>query len=138
MRNPTEEEMEFVERMRPKVEEFLRTRTETDIDNGVGSFVLSEVGNIYHGVPFGAARWIHGEENAIGSMVSGEGVDARIRTILIVGGSDEVCLPCGMCRIAIYRYGTEDTAILGSNLSLSKVERFTISELYPHPWKGEE
>ncbi|MFQ5883521.1 MAG: hypothetical protein ACE5IO_00305 [Thermoplasmata archaeon] len=100
--------------------------------------MLSEAGNIYHGVPFGVARRIHGEENAIGSMVSEEGVDARIRMILIVGGSDEVCLPCGMCRIAIYRYRSENTAILGSNLSLSKVERFTISELYPHPWKGED
>jgi cytidine deaminase len=134
----TEEENALLERLKPLVKEFLETRTEVDIDNGVGSYVVSQKGNLYHGVPFGAARWIHGEENAIGNMITKEGVDARIKTIVIVGGGNEACMPCGMCRIAIYRYGTEQIAILAANLEFSAVKKFSISELYPHPWKGED
>lgn len=138
MSDLTVEEKAFVESVKPRVEEFLRTRTERDIDIGVGSILLSENGNIYHGVPFIVARTVHGEENAIGSMVTEEGIDARIKMILIVGGADDICMPCGMCRVAIYRHSTESTSVLCGNLSLSDVRKFTISELYPHPWRGEE
>ena len=40
--------------------------------------------------------------------------------------------------VAIYRHCTERTSVLCGNLSLTDVRRFTISELYPHPWRGEE
>lgn len=39
--------------------------------------------------------------------------------------------------VAIYRHSTERTSVLCGNLSLTDVRRFTISELYPHPWRGE-
>ncbi len=132
------EEIEFVEQTKPKVKEFLETRTERDIDIGVGAFIKSEKGDVYHGVPFPGARMIHAEENAIGSMVTAEGVDARIRMITIVGGGENICMPCGMCRVAIYRYSTENTAILPANLTLSEVEKFTITELYPYPYRSED
>lgn len=134
----TQEETEFIERIRPRVKEFLETRSERDIDIGVGAFILSEKGGVYHGVPFIGPRVVHAEENAIGSMVTEEGVVARIRMITIVGGGESICMPCGMCRVAIYRYSIEKTAILPANLSLSKVEKFTISELYPYPYKEED
>lgn len=79
-----EDEKRFVDSVRDVVTEFLETRTEEDIDNGVGAFVLSESGSVYHGVPVGAARWTHGEENAIGSMVTQEGVTSRVKMILIL------------------------------------------------------
>ena len=72
----TKDEKEFIEIIKPKVKKFLKTRTKKDLDWGVGSFILSEKGNIYHGVPFPTAREIHGEENAIGSMVTDEGLNS--------------------------------------------------------------
>jgi cytidine deaminase len=131
-----EEERRFVDSVRDVVTEFLETRTEEDIDNGIGSFVLSNSGSVYHGVPVGAARWTHGEENAIGNMVTKEGVSSRIDMILIVGGDEDICMPCGICRTWIYKFGTEDTSILAGNQKLTKVEKFTISQLYPHPYMG--
>ena len=136
MRELSKEEKEFVDNVKADVKEFLETRSKTDIDNGVGSYVLSESGEVYHGVPVGAARWTHGEENAIGTMVTQEGVASRIRMILIVGGSEEICMPCGICRTWIYKFGTEETSILCGNLPLTKIERFSISELYPYPYEG--
>jgi cytidine deaminase len=136
MKELSREEEEFVDVVRADVKEFLETRSKTDIDNGVGSYVLSESGTVYHGVPVGAARWTHGEENAIGTMVTQEGVASRIKMILIVGGSEEICMPCGICRTWIYKFGTEETSILCGSLSLTKIERFSISELYPYPYEG--
>jgi cytidine deaminase len=132
-----EDEKRFVDSVRDVVTEFLETRTEKDIDNGIGSFVLSDSGSVYHGVPVGAARWTHGEENAIGNMVTQEGVSSRIEMILIVGGDESICMPCGICRTWIYKFGTEDTSILAGNQKLTKVEKFTISDLYPYPYTGE-
>jgi len=103
---------------------------------GVGAFILSEKGNIYHGVPFPVARAIHGEENAIGSMVTKEGLNTRIKAILIVDGK-EPCLPCGMCRVAIDLYSTDKTSILCSDITLKNIKKFKIRELYPYPYKGE-
>ncbi len=40
--------------------------------------------------------------------------------------------------VAIHRHSTERTSVLCGNLSLTDVRRFTIPELYPHPWRGEE
>lgn len=131
-----EDEKRFVDSVRDVVMEFLETRTEEDIDNGVGAFVLAESGSVYHGVPVGAARWTHGEENAIGSMVTKEGVTSRVKMILIVGGDENICMPCGICRTWIHKFGNEDTSILAGNQRLTKVEKFTISELYPHAYEG--
>jgi cytidine deaminase len=106
-------------------------------DNGPnpGSFVLSDKNNYYHGIAYDTARCIHGEENAIGNMLTEEGMYARIRAILVVGPSDEICMPCGMCRVAIHRYKTENTVVLCSNLDFSKIERYAISDLYPRPYE---
>ncbi len=133
----TDEEKKFIKTVKPEVEKFLKTRTPEDVDWGVGSFILSEKGKIYHGVPFPAARTIHGEENAVGTMVTEEGLDATIRIILIVGGGQEPCLPCGMCRVAIYTYATDKTIILCSDIKLENIKKFKIKELYPYPHEGE-
>lgn len=136
MKEPNEEELEFIESLRAEVKEFLETRTEEDIDNGVGAFVMSESGAVYHGVPVGAARWMHVEENAIGTMVTQEGVSAKIKMIIIVGGGEDMCMPCGICRTWIHKFGTEKTSVLCSNLAMTKIGKFTISELYPIPYEG--
>jgi cytidine deaminase len=98
-----------------------------------GSFILSRKGKIYHGVPFEAAVSVHGEENSIGAMITEEGKRARFKTILIIGSPKETIMPCGRCRVAIKRYGTTNVTILCSTKSLTKIEKYTISELYPIP-----
>lgn len=98
-----------------------------------GSFILSTKNKIYHGVPFDAAVSIHGEENAIGTMVTEEGKSAKFTIILIIGSPKETIMPCGRCRVAIKRYGTSNVTILCSTKSLTKIEKYTISELYPIP-----
>lgn len=108
---------------------------EEGIEPGAGSYVLSEKNNIYHGVPFEVARWTHGEENAIGTMLTEEGENSRFRIILVVGSPREMIMPCGMCREAIKPYGIGNTTILCADLGLSKVRKFTIDELYPYPYE---
>jgi len=98
-----------------------------------GSFVLSTKNKIYHGVPFDAAVSIHGEENAIGALVTEEGKEAKFTIILIIGSSKETIMPCGRCRVTIKRYGTSNVTILCSTKSLTRIEKHTISELYPIP-----
>lgn len=58
MENLSWEELTFVESVK-----------KTAVRKG-GSFVLSSEGNIDHGIPYDTTRWIHGEESAIGAMVS--------------------------------------------------------------------
>ncbi len=113
--------------------EFLGKIKKSDRHKRGGSFVLSERGNIYHGIPFEAGVCVHGEENAIGTMLTEEGEDARFKMILIVGSENEIIMPCGRCRVAIKRYGTKDVSILCADKSLRKIEKFSIDELYPHP-----
>ena len=135
MANLTRKEAEFVELVRPLLEEFLRLCKKEGIQPGAGSYVLSEKNGIYHGVPFDVARCIHGEENAIGVMLSNEGIRSRLRMVLTVGEPEKPLMPCGMCRVAIQRYGVKNTTVLCCNQSLSKIRKFSISELYPHPYE---
>jgi len=128
----TKEEKDFIERVKPLLKKSLQMGKE------VGSYVLSENDNIYHGVPFDSGiRGIHGEENAIGTMLTEEGQNSKFKIILVAGSQKEIIMPCGMCREAIKRYGVENATVLCANLSLSKIKKFTISELYPYPYEDE-
>ena len=64
--------------------------------------------------------------------------DSWIR--VTVAGMPDLALrkASGAGGVAIYRHSTERTSVLCGNLSLTDVRRFTISELYLHPWRGEE
>jgi len=132
----SEEEREFVEQVRPLLERYLALCKRKGVEPGAGSFVLSEEGRIYHGVPFHAARSIHGEENAIGAMVTHETIKSKLKMILIVGPPHKIVTPCGICREAIYRYSGEEAIVLCADLHLSKIRRFTLSQLYPQPYEG--
>jgi cytidine deaminase len=115
-----------------KEKAFLENVKKLDYRKG-GSFVLSTENKIYHGVPFDVAVCIHGEENAIGTMITEESRKAKFTIILIVGSPKETIMPCGRCRVAIKRYGTNDVTVLCSTKHLTKIEKYTISELYPIP-----
>ncbi len=101
-----------------------------------GAFVISDKGNIYHGVAFDGISAgmlsVHAEIVAIATMCTEEGLNAKVKTLLIMGGSDDrPNIPCGSCRHAIYVTGCEDPVILGANLSLTKIKKYKLSELYP-------
>jgi len=131
------EEKAFIRCVKPLLKRFLKMCEKEGIEPGAGTYVSSEKNNIYHGVPFDGARPIHGEENAIGTMVTEEGINSKFKMILVIGSSKEIIMPCGMCREVIRRYGAKDATVLCADLSLSRIKRFTISELYPYPYQGE-
>jgi|GEM_PF-3970077 len=99
-----------------------------------GSFVLSESGKIYHGMPFETGvLTIHGEENAVGNMLTAEGLNAKFKIILIVGAEDEIVTPCGRCRELIRKYGKRGCSVLCATKDLRKVVKFGIEDLLPYP-----
>ena len=115
-----------------KEKDFTETVRGMDYKRG-GAFVLSAKGKVYHGIPFETAVRIHGEENAIGAMLTAEGTKAKLEMVLVVGAPGEIIMPCGRCLVAIKRYGAKDAVVLCADKSLKKVRRFTISQLYPKP-----
>jgi cytidine deaminase len=81
----TKEENKFIERVKKR--KFRKG----------GSFVLSEKDNIYHGIPFEVgSKCIHGEENALGAMVTEEGIGTKLKIILVIGSTEDIVMPCGM------------------------------------------
>jgi cytidine deaminase len=104
-----------------------------------GAFVISERGNIYHGVAFDGISDgmlpVHAEVVAIATMCTEEGLNAKVKTLLIMAGSDDrPNIPCGACRHTIYVTGSEDPVVLGGNLSLTKIRKYRLSELYPYAY----
>ena len=131
----TKEELGVLTYAREVLAKHLHQCRKLKINPNPGSFVLSTKGKIYHGIALDTGiRTVHGEENAIGTMCTEESEKSRIKVILIISGTDEISMPCGICRCVIYSYKTKKTSILCANLSLSKVKKFTISELYPYPY----
>jgi cytidine deaminase len=120
----TSEEQSFIERVKqikyPSREQHCRV------------FILSDKNEIYQGTAFEALNWIHAEQVAIGSMLTLE-PKSKFKLMLILG-EPNIVMPCGMCRAAIFRYGVLSAPILCSNRSITKVERYSISELYPNPY----
>ncbi|UCD44911.1 MAG: hypothetical protein JSV27_12520 [Candidatus Bathyarchaeota archaeon] len=133
MSDLSEKEQAFIERVRSMLETYIEFLGECGIEPGAGSYILSTSGRIYHGVPFIGARGIHGEEDAIGSMITEEGLNARLETVLVVGAPDHIIMPCGICRKTIWRFGVEGATVICATQSLKKIKKFAISELYPHP-----
>ena len=123
----------FMTKLTKEEKEFIESIKKSGKNKKGGAFVLSIKENIYHGVPFETAVNIHGEENAIGALITEEGKKSKFKIILVVGAPREIIMPCGRCRIAIKRYGIKNVAILCSNKSLTKIEKYKLSEIYPHP-----
>ena len=135
MKELTNEEKHFMEGVKPLLKGFLEMCKEKGIEPSAGTYVLSEREKIYHGVPFEHIRCIHGEENAIGTMLTEEGQNSKFKIILIVGSPNDTIMPCGICREAIKRYGVDNASILCTNQSFVKIEKYTIPDLYPHPYE---
>ncbi len=131
----TDAEKEFVERVKPLLKEYKEMCKKAGYEQpAAGSYVLSERGKIYHGVPFDWGTC--GERNAIGTLVTEETKMSKLEMVLVVGGPEEIIMPCGECRQAIYMWGVENATVLCSNYDLTRIEKFTINKLYPYPYRG--
>jgi cytidine deaminase len=114
------------------------------------SFLLSTSGNVYDGACFEPGishASVCGERHAIANLVMNESYTARIRAILIADPvpqvQDKSTTPCGTCRHLIWTYAAPDTTLIlmqyipgKSSWNFPKIEKYTIKELYPHPYES--
>lgn len=113
------------------------------------SFLMSDSGEIYDGACFEANighAAVCGERHAIANMIMKESYSAKIKTIVVADPVPKVqkksTPPCGTCRHLIRSYGTQTTKVILMQYILGKkgwtfpkIEKYTIKELYPHPYE---
>ncbi len=78
----------------------------------VGACVRADTGACYAGCNVENAAYPESqcaEANAIGAMVAGG--DTRIVEVVVVGGGDEPCTPCGGCRQKLGEFAGPDTPV---------------------------
>ena len=98
----------------------------------VGAAIRAESGAIYCGCNVENAAHPQGacaEANAIGAMaLAGE---RRIVEILVIGGGEELCTPCGGCRQRIREFADAATRVHVAGPEGVRAS-FTQEELLPH------
>ncbi len=146
-----EEEM-LVEHAKKGVIDYNRKRHKNGGVDTLYSFVMTESGAIYDGACFEpniAQATICGERHAIANMVLGESYSAKIKHVIVADPVPEVqehsTPPCGTCRHIIWQFGKPDTSVLclqyiqtDDGWIFPKLEKFIMSELYPHPYEPKE
>lgn len=100
----------------------------------VGAAVLGASGRIYGGcnvenASYPASRCA--EQTAAQKAVS-EG-ERELLAVAVVGDSESVCLPCGVCRQLLGEFGP-DMWVIMANLR-GAVEVVTLPELFPRPFR---
>ena len=78
----------------------------------VGACVRADSGTLYAGCNVENAAYPEGqcaEAAAIGAMVAGG--DRRIVEVVVIGGGDEPCMPCGGCRQKLGEFAAPDTPV---------------------------
>jgi cytidine deaminase len=119
-----------------------------DLDTLYG-FVLSDSGAIYDGACYEPQPTICGERHAIANMVLQESNKAKIKSILVADPVPDVqehgTPPCGTCRQIIWQQGTPETSVIlmqyiqgKEGWTFPQIEKYSISELYPHPYEPKE
>jgi cytidine deaminase len=78
----------------------------------VGACLESEGGKLYVGCNVESAAYPQGqcaEAAAISAMIAGG--DQRIRAIVVMGGGEELCSPCGGCRQRLVEFAKPATPV---------------------------
>ena len=78
----------------------------------VGACLRTDTGKCYAGCNVENAAYPEGqcaEAAAIGAMVTGG--DRRIVEVVVMGGGDEPCMPCGGCRQKLSEFAGPDTPV---------------------------
>lgn len=103
----------------------------------VGAAVRAASGNVYAACNVeivSLQQSVHGERNAVNMMAAGG--DRRIDTLVCCGHLSGV--PCAECRQAIWEFcGADPSVPIICVARDGTVRRFTIGELYPHPYGPE-
>ena len=113
------------------------------------SFLLSDSGKIYAGACLEANishATLCGERHAIANLIMNESYTAKIRAITVADPVPKIqkksTPSCGTCRYLIWTYGTSETAVIlmqyiprKNGWAFPKIEKYTIKELYPHPYQ---
>jgi cytidine deaminase len=98
----------------------------------VGACLRGAGGRLYAGCNVENAAYPQGqcaEATAIGNMVSGG--EREIAEILVLGGGDQLCAPCGGCRQRLAEFARPDTPVhICGPEGLRKT--VTLGELLPH------
>lgn len=98
----------------------------------VGAAILTDAGKLYTGCNI--------ENSSYGLSICAERVAAAkaasdgaraFKAVAIAGGRDRIAYPCGACRQFLSEFCGPQTRVVCANLSLSKIERFTLGELLP-------
>jgi len=97
----------------------------------VGACVRTKSGTLYSGANVENAAYPQGqcaEASAIGNMIAGG--DSEIVEVVVIGGGDGLCTPCGGCRQRLNEFATSDTPVhVCGPEGLRKT--FTLGELLP-------
>ena len=98
----------------------------------VGAAILTPEGEIYSGCNVENAAYPQGacaEAGAISAMARAG--RRRIAEILVIGGGEGLCTPCGGCRQRIREFAASETPIHVAGLTGVRAS-FTLGELLPH------
>ena len=104
----------------------------------VGASLRSVAGHYYHGCNVENAAYglsICAEMNAIVQMVAAG--DRQISELLIIGGADKLCYPCGACRQVIREFAVETTQIHLSQVNEQVITK-QFAELLPFSFGAED
>ncbi|GLK79399.1 cytidine deaminase [Methylopila turkensis] len=97
----------------------------------VGAALVTPEGAIHAGCNVENAAYPVGscaEAGAISAMVAGGG--HRIAAILVLGGGDALCTPCGACRQRLREFAAENATVLVAGPEGVR-RSFTLGELLP-------
>lgn len=97
----------------------------------VACCIRTDKDNLYTGVNVENSSYgltLCAETSAISSMVTAG--EQRIKSIVVLAGTNTLCSPCGACRQRIYEFSTPDTMIHLCNKD-SVLRSITINELLP-------
>ncbi|MFB6099959.1 MAG: hypothetical protein ABEK16_01680 [Candidatus Nanohalobium sp.] len=147
----TGSEEKLVEHAKNRIEEHARKRQDAGLYDVLYSFVLSESGEIYEGIPFESNQPsidFCAERHAINQMQLEENEKSKVEAVFVAGPvpdeKEHVTMPCGSCRHAISEFGEEDTTVIASNFiregdgewkMFPEIRKFKIKELYPESYE---
>jgi cytidine deaminase len=142
------DEKKLIDYAKKKIMQYCKMRKSKGLYDLIYAFVLSDSGKIYDGVATESNQpqaGICAERHAINNMLLAETEKAKIVSIFVAGPvpkkSKEAITPCGICRIVIEEFSTPKTSIICSEFirnendweMLSRIDRYSIKEIYPHP-----
>ncbi|MDP3986397.1 MAG: hypothetical protein U1C53_01050 [Candidatus Veblenbacteria bacterium] len=148
----TQDEQKLVEHAKEEVILYNKIRHKKGGIDTLYSFLISDGGMIHDGACFEpniAQATVCAERHAIQNMILKESYKAKIKSIVVADPVPSVqergTPPCGTCRHLIWEFGTPETTVIlmqyiqgKTGWTFPKIEKFSIQELYPHPYEPKE